>query len=216
MIETDDGDYAVETLEVGMMVRTADRGYVAIDWIGSRDFGPGQLERMPELRPIRIRAGALGKNIPTTDLLVSPQHRMVLRSRIAQRMFADQEIFVTAKYLVGLPGVSIAHDVERVTYWHIMFRQHEVIFANGAPTESLYLGKEALKTLTGDQLDEIRIILPEIFGPDFEVKSASSPLARYAVSGRLARRFIERTSKASKYAIEPLNKSGRSACAAVI
>lgn len=68
-----------------------------------------------------------------------------MRSRIAARMFETEEVLVAAAQLVGLPGITTAPP-QAVTYLHLLFDRHEVVFANGAPSESLYPGPVALKS----------------------------------------------------------------------
>lgn len=61
LIRTAQGEVAIETLKVGDMVETRDNGLQPIRWVGSVHLGPQDLQRAPNLRPIRIRAGALGR-----------------------------------------------------------------------------------------------------------------------------------------------------------
>src|SRR5690606_4331467 len=101
-----DGQKPVEDLAVGDLVLTRDNGLQPIRWIGSRRIGGTVLERNPRLCPIRIRAGALGGNTPASDLIVSPQHRILLRSKLAQRMFGIDEVLVAARQLLDVDGVE--------------------------------------------------------------------------------------------------------------
>ncbi|MEO1000489.1 MAG: Hint domain-containing protein, partial [Pseudomonadota bacterium] len=78
LIETPAGPRAVETLAVGDLVRTADGRDVALRWTGTQHLGPEELARQPALRPVRIAAGAFGPGRPARDLVVSPQHRIVV------------------------------------------------------------------------------------------------------------------------------------------
>lgn len=187
MISTAVGDRAVEDLREGDLVLTRDHGLQRIRWIGSRRLDARILAAKPNLQPVRISAGALGDGLPIRDLLVSPQHRILLRSAIAQRMFGTHEVLVAAKQLLPLDGVDIASDVTTVEYFHIMFDRHEVIISNGAETESLYTGPQALKSLKGPALEEIFAIFPELRDPDHAVASA-----RFLVSGRQARKLVAR------------------------
>lgn len=76
----------------------------------------------------------MGAGIPDRDLLVSPQHRVLVRSAIAQRMFGSSEVLVAAKQLLQLPGISLAEDVAGVSYVHLLFDRHEIVVSNGAET----------------------------------------------------------------------------------
>ncbi|WP_236635827.1 Hint domain-containing protein [Paracoccus aminophilus] len=162
LIETDQGLIPVESLKVGDLVRTADHGFKPIVWIGSRSLDRVDLAARPKLRPIEIKAGALGPGLPLRDLVVSPQHRVLVKSRIVQRLFAQDEVLVAAIHLVGSAGIQRLNDCNQVEYFHFMLDQHEVVFAEGAPTESLYLGKQAAKMLPTSCMDEILTLFPDL------------------------------------------------------
>ncbi len=186
----------VEKLCQGDLVMTADHGCQEVRWIGSRKLCKAQLSRKPELCPIRISAGALGAELPVTDLIVSPQHRILVRSKISERMFGEKEVLVAAKHLLDLPGIETVRELGEVTYYHILFDQHEIVFANGAETESLFTGPEALKSIGAAARQEIFELFPEIF------EAVWSPTAaRFLVGGRDGRRMSYRHKKNLK----PLN-----------
>lgn len=194
LIKTVHGELPVEDLHIGTMVLTLDEGYQPIRWIGSNRLSPSNLEHLPNLRPIRIRAGALGDNQPAQDLMVSPQHRVLIRSNVARRMFGEREVFVAAKQLLALEGIEVAEDVRDVTYWHFMFDTHQVVFSNGAATESLFTGPEALKAVSPGAREEILTIFPDLaVNP-----KAGTPPARLLIPGRPARKLAERIARNAK------------------
>ncbi|WP_134725420.1 Hint domain-containing protein [Paracoccus luteus] len=187
VIETARGLVPVEDLRVGDLVATRDNGFQPVRWIGERHLGMPALLSQPQLRPIRIAAGALGADAPVSDLVVSPQHRILVRSKIAQRLFGAAEVLVAAKHLLGLKGIEIAEDMAEVRYFHILFDRHEVVFSNGAETESLYTGAEALKALGESVRAEIFALFPEL-----EEQDNSRAGARLLLSGRQGRNLASR------------------------
>lgn len=194
LIETIDGPRPIETLRAGDMIRTRDNGYKAISWIGSRAFRNDRSETMTRLSPIRIRSGALGKGVPSRDLYLSPQHRVLVRSKIAERMFGGPEVLVAVKHLLALPGIEQVTDFGEVEYFHILFDQHEIVYADGLEAESLYTGPEALKALDPEARREILTIFPELaqMTPDI-----AAPPARFIPRGRMARQLAARHHKNS-------------------
>lgn len=191
-IATARGEVAIEDLAEGDLVLTRDHGPQPLRWIGSTEVSQLRLVKQPKLRPIRIAAGALGFDsegaaLPHRDLTVSPQHRILVRSKIAEKMFGEAEVLVPAKQLLQLPGVDIAEEVQPVVYFHLLFDRHEVIFANGAETESLYTGPEALKALPCAAREEILTLFPELAQRDYTPSAA-----RVLVSGRQARKLALR------------------------
>ena len=147
LIKTRDGERPIEALAVGDAVMTMDAGYQPIRWIGARRLSRAELAANPRLTPIRIRAGALGRNLPERDLVVSPQHRILVRSPVALRLFDSAEVLIPANKLLTLPGIDIAWDADGVEYFHFLFDDHQIVWSNGAPTESLFTGPEALKSV---------------------------------------------------------------------
>jgi hypothetical protein len=187
LIETDRGLVAVEDIRPGDLVATRDNGFQPVRWTGSKLVTAAGLAINPKLRPIRIKAGALGHNTPSSDLLVSPQHRVLVRSKIAQKMFSTDEVLVAAKQLLMLDGIDIAEDMESVEYFHLLFDRHEVVISNGAETESLYTGPEALKSVGKAAQEEIFTLFPELKERDYVANAA-----RTLVSGRMGRKLAMR------------------------
>ncbi len=191
LIDTPNGRTAVEDLVVGDLVETFDNGAQPVRWIKSRKISKADLAANPKLTPIKIQAGSLGQNMPMQDLVVSPQHRIMVSSRLSKRMFGEREALVAAKQLLPIAGVDYA-DVDEVTYVHFMCDQHEIVFAEGMPSETLYAGKETLKTIPRESVEELFAIFPELH----EVENGFVPEpARLLVRGRLARNFANRAAR---------------------
>jgi glycosyltransferase involved in cell wall biosynthesis len=125
MIAVPDGEAAIETLAIGDLVCSAAGPSWPIKWIGRRAYSAPFVAANPHLRPIRIRAGAIAAGIPRRDLLVSPQHAM----------FIDG-LLIPADALVN--GVTIAQEQAEgdVSYLHIELERHDIILAEGAPSET--------------------------------------------------------------------------------
>jgi hypothetical protein len=198
LIKTQRGEVPVEKLTAGDLVLTLDHGYAPISWVGSRQLHAIDLARNPNLRPIRIQSGALGENQPEQDLVVSPQHRVLVRSAVAERMFGSREVLVAAKHLVGILGVQVENEIKEVSYWHFMFKTHELVFSGGAVTESMYAGPQALKSISDEARDELFTLFPEL-RPEH---GALPQPARQLIPGRSGRQLAFRLAKNSKSAVE--------------
>lgn len=193
MIMTDRGNVKVEDLKAGDLVETMDHGFQPIRWIGSRGLSAAALSARENLRPIRIRAGALGEDLPKSDLLVSPQHRVLIRSKIAVKMFGVAELLVAAKHLLQLDGVDVVEGDEGVEYFHILFEQHEIINSNGAMTESFLPGPLAMQGITSSALEEILTLFPEL-----KDGSHLPEPARQTSTARMAKSMVSRHIKNNK------------------
>lgn len=165
LITTPLGLRMVQTIAAGDLVETLDSGDRPVRWVGIRRLCSSDLVAAPSLRPIRIAQGALGSGLPTADLLVSPQHRVLIRSRIARRMFDAEEVLVAARQLLSLPGITQDTTAQSVIYVHLLFDRHELILANGAAAESLFTGPEALKSIGPAAQDEIFALFPSLRAP---------------------------------------------------
>lgn len=160
-IATPKGERLVETLEVGDRIITRDNGIQEIRWIGQTTVSGDKLHRDRHLRPVLIRQGALGNDLPERDMLVSPNHRVLVANDKTALYFEESEVLVAAKHLTGLDGVDIV-DVAEVTYVHFMFDQHEVVLSDGAWTESFQPGDMSLAGVGNAQRTEILELFPEL------------------------------------------------------
>jgi hypothetical protein len=145
------GEVAVEELAVGDLIRTLDHGFQPLRWVGTHTF-----QIRDDAGPIQIGAGALSPNVPHSDLIVSPQHRILVSSLIAERMFGMPQVLVPSKALLPLEGVhSSAAKGQSITYFHLLFDRHEIVFAEGALTESFFIGDQSLKLLSPRQVWQV-------------------------------------------------------------
>ena len=178
MIDTPSGRTPVEALRPGDKVCTQDSGAQELLWVGSRRMTGARLYAMPELRPVRLRAGAFGIGRPDEDLIVSPHHRMVLRGPAAQALFNAPEVLVRACDLVNGGTVRIEDRIAETRYIHLMFEHHQVIRANGFETESFHPGSAAFEMIPQAQRDALIGSFPELaFDP-----MSYGPYARRALT----------------------------------
>ena len=161
-IDTPSGPCLIEDLREGDQVSTKDNGAQEVQWIGSRRMTGARLFAMPRLRPVRIATGALGVERPDQELLVSPEHRMLIEGPVARDLFNTDEVLVAAKDLINGSTINVDLTLPEVTYVHLLLRRHEVLRANGIETESFHPANTALSTL--DQGDHTRLLqrLPDL------------------------------------------------------
>ncbi|MBM7066075.1 Hint domain-containing protein [Actibacterium sp. 188UL27-1] len=135
-IGTPRGPVPVERLRAGDKVLTRDNGAQSICWRGARHFSGADLYDAPHQRPIRLRAGSIGVDRPDGDLLVSPDHRVMIEGPGARALFDTPEVLVRAEDLLTQPGVATELRLHHVTYVHLAMEQHEILWAAGVPCES--------------------------------------------------------------------------------
>tara|TARA_R110000796_G_scaffold5969_15_gene21865 strand:- start:32706 stop:33782 length:1077 start_codon:yes stop_codon:yes gene_type:complete len=155
-IRTGAGTSRIEDLREGDLIQTKDNGVQPIRWIGQRRMSGARLFAMPQLRPVRFHANALGKTRPDQDLLVSPSHRVLINGEVARSLFNTSEVLVTARDLVNGTSVTIDAHAREVTYIHLLLDSHQVMWANGLETESFHPASAALETL--DATDRSRLL----------------------------------------------------------
>ena len=123
-IETAHGPVAIEALALGDAVITAEGEAQAIIWLGHRTIDYTRHPAPGEVWPVRIRAGAFGPALPVRDLLVSPDHALLLDG-----------FLVPARALLN--GATVVQEQTRhITYWHLELATHDCILAEGLPAET--------------------------------------------------------------------------------
>ena len=189
LFDTPSGPHAIELLRPGDLLLTKDHGPQPIRWIWARHQPLDRLRANPAMRPVLVAKGALGANLPRNDLLVSRHHRLMLHSKIARRMYGKTEVLAPAKDLMAIRGIGPAPLKTGITYYHILMSRHEILFAEGAPAESLYLGQEALQAIEPGARAELRLI----FGAEWDkFTNTLPPPARLLVSGQKTRNMAGR------------------------
>lgn len=195
-IRTPNGSTLAGDLKIGDLVETQS-GPKPVRWIGRRSVNPADMASDPRYAPVRICQGALGAGLPSRDLLVSRQHRILMNSPVAARMFGNAEVLLPALRLVGMPGIMIDTSVPEIDYIHILLDTHEVLFAEDAPAESLLLGQQALCTLSDDAIDELDLLFPGL-----RTGNVAIPPAHLVPNGHQQRKLVARIAKNNRPILE--------------
>ena len=124
-IRTPAGEVPVEALSIGDAVITGDGQSRLVKWIGRRGYAQAFIRLNPKVAPVLIVRGALGDGAPASDLLVSPEHGIYVDG-----------VLIPAKLLVNDDTIRPVMDLESVEYFHVELDTPDVLWTNGAPTES--------------------------------------------------------------------------------
>jgi hypothetical protein len=147
LILTARGEVAVEELKVGDSAITASGKARPIVWIGRQTISTIFADPIRVL-PIRIKAGALGDNVPARDLLLSPDHAILIDGALIQ-----------AGALVN--GSSIVRETkvpQTFTYYHVELDDHLLILAENTPAETFV---DNVDRLNFDNWAEHQALYPE-------------------------------------------------------
>lgn len=146
-ILTQNGEVAIEALEIGDRVITASGEAKPIRWIGLRSVASRFADPL-RCWPVRIKAGALGDNVPSRDLRLSPDHALLVG-----------DVLIQAGALVN--GASILRETQapdRFTYYHVELDDHELIFAENTPAETFV---DNIDRMGFDNWTEYEALYPE-------------------------------------------------------
>lgn len=121
------GEHAVETLEIGDLVLTADGRPVPVKWLGRQTVLP--IFGLPASRqPICISAGALGDGLPVRDLRLTATHALLIDGVLVH---AGALVNGTTIRRIASPELG-----ERFVVYHIETENHEIVLAEGTPAET--------------------------------------------------------------------------------
>ncbi|MEL7013493.1 MAG: Hint domain-containing protein [Pseudomonadota bacterium] len=165
-ITTPNGLRDVADLCVGDLVTTLDHGVVPIKWIGRREL---DLTQPDTPKPVLVKAGTFGLDMPHQDTILSPDHRIYLRDLECEILFGETEVLAPAKGLVGLQRIREMKGKKSVEYVTLLTEHHQVILANGMPSETLYPGPEALARIGFFGRMQIMRAVPRLSAGDLHV-----------------------------------------------
>jgi Hint domain len=172
LIATKDGPRAVETLRPGDLVRTFDHGLQPLRWIGRVTLSAAHLSLHPEHVPISFAPNSLAPGLPVRTLRVSPQHRMLVSGWKAELLFGDVEVLVPAVAMVNDATIRSDPPINGVTYLHLLFDRHEIVFAEGAEVESLHTRWLRRTALPASVRTELEALFPELFDDGDQIDEA--------------------------------------------
>jgi hypothetical protein len=170
LIDTPTGPVPVQDLRPGDLVLTLDNGAQPLRWIGARE-----IEAKDNFAPIRICAGSYGAE---ADVLLSPQHRVLIRDVWAELLFGESEVLVKAKDLVNGKTVRREESGEAVTYVHLLFDQHNIVTSSGLLSESYLPGPMMRHTFPEESCAEIITLFPELADIDSSGWEAARPILK--------------------------------------
>lgn len=181
-IRTPTGPVLIDNLSIGDLVCTMDNGPQPIRWIGRRTVNKAELAAQPDICPILIKRGILGVE---RDLLVSPQHGMLIDG--GKQLARARHLAETTR------GIRVARGKRSVTYIHLMFDTHQIIFAEDVPSESFYPGPMALRMLSNAARHEVFTLFPELSRA--LSKRAVASVYGHSVRGFMARRDVKQNGR---------------------
>ncbi|SOH94835.1 Hemolysin-type calcium-binding repeat-containing protein [Monaibacterium marinum] len=157
MIATQNGEVRIDQLRQGDLIQTMDNELQPLVMVACRKLCHDTLTSNPKLKPLILSAGLFGVE---RSLVVSPQHAMLVKQ-------AGEEVLVRATHMADARGGQVRRmqGCRSITYVHLVFDAHQIIFANGRPAESMFPGPQALSSMTKDALAEFNAIFPDMFSP---------------------------------------------------
>jgi hypothetical protein len=170
ILATEEGPVAIEDLLPGMKVETRDAGFQPLMWIGSTILGPNQpLSDFPA-RLFRVPVDSFGPSRPMPDLMLAPHSRLLHRSAKMRELFGyDSALTPIPAFEDGYSVIRVA-PASPVTVYHLAFRDHQILRANGLEIESFHPGPDITRQIGGDSLRSFMSFFPHLesladFGP---------------------------------------------------
>ncbi|SFK07697.1 Hint domain-containing protein [Celeribacter marinus] len=148
ILETNEGPQPVEWMRAGDLVLTRDHGYQRVRWVGRSETA--------QTPPIRVFAHAFGYGCPEHDLVLSPHHHLLMSSPLMPLYFAEDEVLAPIGAMSAQIDDMFDTPNSNPTLCHMLFDQHEVIFAEGVWLESLFPDAQCLELLGATAEHEMR------------------------------------------------------------
>ncbi|SDX30613.1 Hint domain-containing protein [Ruegeria halocynthiae] len=162
MILTPAGEKPIETVKPGDHIIVGDGSSRPVRWVGRRHLSRRDQQHTPKFCPIRFKAGSLGNQLPARDMMVSPQHRMVVSSPSLELHYFNRTMLAPAKALVNGDTITQMPPEKNVEYIHILFDRHELVNVDGVWSESFFPGDCTLDAMSAATKEELFTLFPEL------------------------------------------------------
>lgn len=161
VVETARGPVLARDLHVGDRVATFDNGLRPVRWVGTSTMMYAGDGEPPHRSPVRIRAGAFGRDADAGNLVLAPDQRVLVRNAVNESLFGTGDVMASAGDLTHLDGVDFVP--RSVSRWsHILLDGHEMIRANGFWVESFSPDMWSIRAAYPDQWSAIIEAMPRL------------------------------------------------------
>ncbi|MEL7461854.1 MAG: Hint domain-containing protein [Pseudomonadota bacterium] len=177
-LRTPCGPRRVENIRVGDLIVTRDAGLQPVRVVFSRTLVAAELAADPSLAPVRLAPRAIAPMMPAQELLVAPDHRLLIPGWRLEDKDDSEMTLLPARELAGVNDtIHTARDIGDVTYFSFVFDEHVVFCANGMPVESFRPTPAALDAVDTHVGDDISRLFP-----DLKTSPETYPAARYPMA----------------------------------
>ncbi|WP_162933088.1 Hint domain-containing protein [Roseovarius sp. EL26] len=167
LIETENGQFAIEDLEPGMNVLCPGGKKSEIIWIGSMTIVPGAGPSGYKCSSLtRVMAHALGMNRPGHDLIFGPGARMLTRPTGVQEESKDNRLLTPVNDLSDGDNIISILPPRPVEVYHLCLSNHTLLSASGLEVESFHPGPRFESTLGGNMLSLFMSLFPHVDHPE--------------------------------------------------
>ncbi|MEM6886853.1 MAG: Hint domain-containing protein [Pseudomonadota bacterium] len=135
-ILTQSGEVPVQWLRPGQVVPTRDHGLLPLRAVRRQTMHPDRGHAPSGWLPIVFPTGSIGNQ---RLLRVSPAHRILVSHPAAELITGARDVLVPAHHFLGYAGIC-QPQCRAVSYFHLLFDTHVVLWADGATAESLFAG----------------------------------------------------------------------------
>jgi hypothetical protein len=187
LISTLRGDVPIEDLNINDKVITRDHGPQILRYISRTRI---QLTGTNEhLRPVRVRKGSLGVDLPSADVTLSPQHRVLIETWECEVLLGHKQMLCPVKHLVNNSSVHFDQSNDSVDYFHLHFDRHEIVKSSNMWSESFFSNTQCLSGTDRAQRDELLAIFPNLHtAPKREI---ARPVAKASEAALLLPNLIQ-------------------------
>lgn len=181
-LRTPCGARHVEYIRKGDLVVTRDNGLQPVRMVWTHTVTAAEIAADPSLAPIVLNPRAVGPMMPQKTLSVGGAHRLLIPG---WRLLDEEDAvscLVPARDIAGLKDSAfVDRSRDEVTYYNVVFDDHQVFCANGLPVESFLPSQDTLRNTPRAVREDLARALP-----DFGSRFADCPTPRYKMRERVS------------------------------
>ena len=168
----------IEIVRPGDLIVTRTNGLQPVQMVWTRRVTREHMNISSDYAPIRLKPRAVGPMMPQKDLLVAPDHRLLIPGFRLAGVPDDTSMLTEARKIAGSSDAVYADtSLDSVTYYQLVFDQHQVLAANGLPVESFLPDAAAIQALGGEMRDALEERYPELCDEPDTYPEATFPIA---------------------------------------